>query len=319
MTQDRLVPADDVETVELDGDVLIWDGEMLHLLAGWGAAIWRSIDGRSTGYRRRALSPTAARIWELAAQHDFDEVVTTLRTEFADAPPTVERDVRTLLDQLVAAGLLVPLECPLCGILRCCLWSRGTTCGDATSTWHTSLIAQQLVERITFVEPPSSRRNATSTPESGISALRPRLLLPRRLGGLRITGAWLQRGPLRWQRAVHDVTDDWRATANVDRVRNRLIAAEEWLASRVRNVVCSDELANRWRSRYGVDAVVIPNGVDLDSWRQVDPVRLPGLAPHVGYVGTLHDEGLDIELLVELAAQPAVGTVHLVGPDLRRC
>ena len=179
MTRDRLVPADAVETVDLDGDVLIWDGEMLHLLADWGAEIWRRIDGRSTAEeiatdvvatsvgpraeierdvlsyldelldarllvavpavrglrydvptnvghvreeetlvlglygpgRRHTLSPTAARIWELAAAEcALSEVVSSLRAEFPDAPDTVEQHVRTLLDQLVDAGLLVQLE-----------------------------------------------------------------------------------------------------------------------------------------------------------------------------------------------------------------
>ncbi len=179
MSSNRLTPSDDVETVELEGDILVWDGEMLHLLAGWGAEIWQRIDGLSTAEEiaadfaampvgppadverevvgfldeliraqvleavpagrgpryavpehvghvrdedvlvvvlygtgsRRTLSPTAARIWELAgARFEVGEVVKILRTEFPDAPATLDHDVRALLDQLVASGLLVQIE-----------------------------------------------------------------------------------------------------------------------------------------------------------------------------------------------------------------
>lgn len=169
-------PADEVETLDIDGEILIWTGETLHLLTGQGAQIWQRIDGLSTaeeiaedlaatfdgpaaaierdvvsfidellqirvlesvtigpgpryaipddvGYvrdadivvlgrfgpgLRRTLSPTAARIWELAGdRHSNAEIVAALRGEFPDAPTGLEHDVQEVLDQLVAAGLLI--------------------------------------------------------------------------------------------------------------------------------------------------------------------------------------------------------------------
>ncbi|UZJ24968.1 glycosyltransferase [Rhodococcus antarcticus] len=196
------------------------------------------------------------------------------------------------------------------------------------------LLEQGLVERVTFVEPAGRGRATRSTPHPGVTALRPRLRLPRRAGGLRLVAAELRAGPLRgadllwvndaplgrWVaghgvRGFHDVTDDWRETVNTPRVRDRLVAAEDWLALAIPTVVCSDVLAQRWHERYGVRAHVVPNGVDLDGFRHARRLVLDGPGPHVGYVGTLHAERLDVPLVAELARTPGIGTVHLVGPD----
>lgn len=196
------------------------------------------------------------------------------------------------------------------------------------------LVAQGIVERITFVEPAGWGSAEVGHPAPGITTVAPRLTLPKRAGGLRLLGAALRRGPLRnvdrlwindaplgrWvarpgQPAFYDVTDDWRSSILDNRGRRRLIAAEDWLARRTTTVVCSRELASRWHDRYRVEPVVVPNGVDLRLWEHVVPGVLSGPGPHVGYVGTLHAERLDVDLVVALARSPGVGTVHLVGPD----
>jgi teichuronic acid biosynthesis glycosyltransferase TuaH len=196
------------------------------------------------------------------------------------------------------------------------------------------LLEQHLVDRVTFVEPAGRGPSALAHPHPGVTTVRPRLRLPRRAGGLALVAAELRAGPLRgidrlWVNdaplgrfvvsrgvpAFHDVTDDWRETVNVPRVHQRLVRAEDWLATHTQTVVCSDHLAQCWRERYGVEAAVVPNGVDLEAFARAVPVALSGPGPHVGYVGTLHAERLDVPLLVELARAEGVGTVHLVGPD----
>jgi teichuronic acid biosynthesis glycosyltransferase TuaH len=196
------------------------------------------------------------------------------------------------------------------------------------------LVEQRLVGGVTFVEPAGRGPARVSYPHPGVTSVRPQLRLPRTAGGLVLIAAQLRAGPLRgidrlWVNdaplgrfvvsrgvpAFHDVTDDWRETVNVPRVRHRLVRAEDWLATHTQTVVCSDHLARCWRERYGVAAAVVPNGVDLEAFARAVPVALSGPGPHVGYVGTLHAERLDVPLLVELARAEGVGTVHLVGPD----
>lgn len=195
------------------------------------------------------------------------------------------------------------------------------------------LVRLGLARGVVFVEPPLPGRGAVrQVGPPGVEVVRPPLVVPKRLGGLRVAGRALQRGPLAsvdvvWVNdatlgvhtlrrdvpAVHDVTDDWRAFDSPARIRARTVAAEDVLARRARTVVCSEVLAERWEQRYGVRPAVVRNGVDLEAVREAQPVTLDGPGPHVGYVGTLHPQRLDVELVVELAARSS-GTVHLVGP-----
>ena len=194
-----------------------------------------------------------------------------------------------------------------------CVWRRN-------QHMSSQLLEQGIVERITFVEPADWAPVEIGQPEVGITTVRPRLKIPKRAGGLRLLGSSLRRGALRdidllwindaplgrWvvrpgQRAFYDVTDDWRESKSPERLCRRLVAAENWLSTRTVTVVCSQELASRWSQRYGLQPAIVPNGVDLRVWRDVVPVNMPGDGPHVGYVGTLHAERLDVALVVELA------------------
>ena len=75
---------------------------------------------------------------------------------------------------------------------------------------------------------------------------------------------------------VYDVTDDWRSARLTTREQHRLIKAEDLFAVRARTVVSSDELWRRWNQRYGLDAVVVKNAVDVASIRRARPLSLGG-------------------------------------------
>jgi teichuronic acid biosynthesis glycosyltransferase TuaH len=197
------------------------------------------------------------------------------------------------------------------------------------------LIEQHLAEHILFVEPPAPRPQPPRRPVPGITVLTPQRRLPKRAAGNVVLGRLLRNGPLRradllWindpevgaaalrsgQPAVYDVTDDWRTAPAPVRAVRRIVRAENRLAGSATTVVCSGVLADRWQERYGVRAAVVTNGIDARAWAHVTPRPLDGAGPHVGYVGTLHAERIDVELTARLAMHPAVGTVHLVGPNV---
>ena len=199
------------------------------------------------------------------------------------------------------------------------------------------LVRQGLITSLVFVEPLRFGRFQafpTRVPVPGITVASPTLTVPKRAGGYRVAAAAARRGllagvDLLWVndpqfgvhclgaggRAVYDVTDDWRSFSFPSRVRRRIVRAEDRLAVRAGTVVCSEVLRERWQDRYGVEAAVVRNGTDPELWQAAVPRQLPGPAPHVGYVGTLHEQRLDVELVLSLARDPRVGTVHLVGPD----
>lgn len=196
------------------------------------------------------------------------------------------------------------------------------------------LVEQGLVSWLVFVEPPRlGERPRRWSPRPGIQVVRPLLPAPKRLGGLQLAGALLRQTALRhvdvlWindatlgrhclrsgVRAVYDVTDDWRTFDNPPYIRQRIVAAEDELARRARTIVCSQVLAQRWEERYGARPPVVQNAVDLEAFTNVVPRLLDGQGPHLGYVGTLHSQRLDVDLVLRLARELG-GTVHLVGPD----
>ena len=196
------------------------------------------------------------------------------------------------------------------------------------------LVKLQHVRHIVWVSSPErGLREHVSHPEQGIEVVTPPLIAPRRIGGLALTAGWLRRrlshcdvlwindprlGVACLQRrtpAVYDVTDDWRAYPFPERIRRRIVEAEDRLAITATTVVCSHVLADRWVNRYSCRAQVVQNGVDLTAHRDAGRVPLEGPGPHIGYVGTLQPERLDIPLVLQMAALPKAGTVHLIGPD----
>lgn len=198
----------------------------------------------------------------------------------------------------------------------------------------TQMLSQGLVRRVVFVEPAVPGRGRRFSPVPGVEVVRPALVVPRRLGGLWVVAAvllasvlrhadllWVNDAPLGAlclvprRRTAYDVTDDWRTSVLTRRHRRRLVRAENRLTRRARVIVCSAVLRERWAARYGVTPPVVQNGADLDAYRDAEPVVLTGAAPHVGYLGTLHGERLDLDLVVALARDARIGSVHLVGPD----
>jgi glycosyltransferase involved in cell wall biosynthesis len=115
--------------------------------------------------------------------------------------------------------------------------------------------------------------------------------------------------------SLYDVTDDWLLAAAPARELARLRRLEaRTLSAADEVVVCSPSLAGtRGASR---PVTLIPNGVDVEHFtrRQARPADLPP-SPVAVYVGTLHDERVDVDLIVELAGARPELHIALVGPD----
>jgi len=115
--------------------------------------------------------------------------------------------------------------------------------------------------------------------------------------------------------SLYDMTDDWVAAERGEREHDRIAAADAELLRRCDEVVvCSTGL----ESTKGVIRPVhlIPNAVDVERYRRPAPrpADLPD-GPVALYAGTLHEDRLDVDLVLRTADAAANGTVVLVGPD----
>jgi teichuronic acid biosynthesis glycosyltransferase TuaH len=113
---------------------------------------------------------------------------------------------------------------------------------------------------------------------------------------------------------LYDVTDDWLLASVPRRVRRKRASKERMLLARADEVVvCSSDLLRT----KGHDRVLsfIPNAVDVGLFTtpQDRPLDLP-VAPVAVYAGTLHEDRIDVPLIVELAASLPWVSFAFIGP-----
>jgi len=126
---------------------------------------------------------------------------------------------------------------------------------------------------------------------------------------------------LRWP-SVYDITDDWVEAARGQREHDRIQRADALLLGTCDEVVvCSPGLVRSKRTLRTAGASVlrlVPNAVDRERYRV--PLPRPGDAPPTPfalYVGTLHEDRLDVGLVTATARAVAkvAGEVVLLGPN----
>jgi teichuronic acid biosynthesis glycosyltransferase TuaH len=116
--------------------------------------------------------------------------------------------------------------------------------------------------------------------------------------------------------ALYDITDDWLRADRPARILRRLRDSEAVLMRGCREVVvCSPSLAHDKCALRPVH--LIPNAVDLAAYREVTPRPVEfGDERCAVYVGTLHEDRLDVDLCVDLAAALRPGEqLFFVGPN----
>jgi len=244
---------------------------------------------------------------------------------------------------------------PFDGLVVCSLepwdevWRRNQFLVDA-------LLHRLPALRVLFVEPavdlPFELSQRRRPPTTGLRALRadgrlwayrPRKLLPRMLAGEAVDRSAARRvrqvadrlglaRPVLWVNdtayaslarevtwpVFYDVTDDWTVSVTAERHLARRRAEDAALLQRADlvTVVSADLATSRGATRR---VVLLPDAVDVAHFRrpQPRPTDLP-LGPVAVYVGTLHEDRLDVALTARLAAAVAPASVVLVGPNCLR-
>ena len=102
---------------------------------------------------------------------------------------------------------------------------------------------------------------------------------------------------------LYDITDDWLRSSQTERARRRLRENEARLFSRRRGRGgVFGRTSPRAVASMRPDLELVPNAVDVEHFSrpQERPADLPK-SPVAVYVGTLHEERLDIDLIADLA------------------
>jgi glycosyltransferase involved in cell wall biosynthesis len=121
---------------------------------------------------------------------------------------------------------------------------------------------------------------------------------------------------------IYDITDDWTAMTQSDRL-TKLIATQDQQLCRMADavIVCSERL-RQLKQDTARNLHLIPNGVDAKHYASVfdGTGPLPDAAtrwarPVFGYTGSVHGDRVDVELVREVARR-IDGTLVFIGPDM---
>jgi teichuronic acid biosynthesis glycosyltransferase TuaH len=127
-------------------------------------------------------------------------------------------------------------------------------------------------------------------------------------------------GKLGERAVIYDVTDDWALMNSIPQnERQRIREADAALCKSADLVVVCSEALERARRGLSRKLVRIPNGVDAERYGSgtqsaCDSEARAGRT--FGYVGTLHGDRLDLELVTALARRRPLDRVVLCGPNL---
>ena len=144
-------------------------------------------------------------------------------------------------------------------------------------------------------------------------------------------------GKLGERGVVYDITDDWELMTSIPNARARIAAQDRFMCrSADLTVVCSKALFQA-REKVTNELLLVPNGVDAAHYADIDKndARRAGFfdqnggfhpdsplqnsekwpRPVFGYIGTLHRERVDLEMVTQLARAHPQGSVVLVGPQ----
>jgi glycosyltransferase involved in cell wall biosynthesis len=122
---------------------------------------------------------------------------------------------------------------------------------------------------------------------------------------------------------IYDITDDWTSFEQPQWLRKLTIRQDAALCRRADAViVCSQRLYEMKQPLAG-RLELIPNGVDashyarvLDGYGPLPEACRDWERPVFGYVGTIHPDRVDAQLVEQIARMMERGTIALVGPEM---
>lgn len=122
---------------------------------------------------------------------------------------------------------------------------------------------------------------------------------------------------------IYDITDDWLVWERAPSRRERLLRLDTFLCKRAdATIVCSPQLLER-KQGLASHLYLVPNGVDAKHYARVGdpnfalhPIAAKWQHPVLGYLGTVHPDRVDVDMVVELARALPNATIALVGPNM---
>ncbi len=122
---------------------------------------------------------------------------------------------------------------------------------------------------------------------------------------------------------IYDITDDWSSFRQPEWLRRLTVRQDTELCRKADAVIVCSQRLFEMKQGMARRLELIPNGVDASHYARVldGEGPLPGACrdwerPVFGYVGTIHPDRVDAQLVEDMARMMTQGTIALVGPEM---
>ncbi|BCW98669.1 MAG: hypothetical protein KatS3mg024_1496 [Armatimonadota bacterium] len=122
---------------------------------------------------------------------------------------------------------------------------------------------------------------------------------------------------------IYDITDDWTSFEQPEWLRRLTIRQDADLCRKADAVIVCSQRLHEMKQPLAKRLELIPNGVDAEHYAKVlnGDGPLPEACrdwerPVFGYVGTIHPDRVDAQLVEQIARKMERGTIALVGPEM---
>ena len=127
-------------------------------------------------------------------------------------------------------------------------------------------------------------------------------------------------GTLNERGIIYDIGDDWLAVP--DKRRARIAAGDALLCREAGVTIVVSERLRDLKTPLSPRVELVPNGVDVEHYARAlnsaspHPIAAKWRHPVLGYLGSIHSERVDLDLVERVAAAFPDATIALVGPIL---
>ncbi len=114
---------------------------------------------------------------------------------------------------------------------------------------------------------------------------------------------------LKHQQLIYDITDDWTLVNAPPKIKAKIVAQDRYLCERATSIIVCSKFLFQKKKHYNEKLFLVPNGINIKDYALKDK---PG--KFFLYTGTLHQERLDVPLVISLAKKYPKEKFVFVGP-----
>jgi len=114
-------------------------------------------------------------------------------------------------------------------------------------------------------------------------------------------------------RCIYDITDDWTLINYPEKLR-KAVSKADYMMSKDSDeiIVCSENLYTKKSIKFKEKLHLIKNGINIEDYQVSNELNVTG--GYFLYTGSLHQERLDVDLMINIAAVYPDETFMYVGP-----